>query len=123
MDEKQYTELAVKVQEVDSRSKSNEHRIDELDTQVNKMQETQITLIKLANGVDKMADQLVDMKEDIKDVKISQKDLSEKVTTLENRPAQQSKKRLDNIAEQITWLVVAGIAGYILATLLPNIFH
>lgn len=123
MDEKQYTELAVKVQEVDSRSKSNEHRIDELDTQVNKMQETQITLIKLANGIDKMADQLVDMKEDIKDVKISQKDLSEKVTTLENRPAQQSKKRLDNIAEQITWLVVAGIAGYILATLLPNIFH
>ena len=123
MDEKQYTELAVKVQEVDSRSKSNEHRIDELDTQMDKMQETQITLIKLANGVDKMADQLVDMKEDIKDVKISQKDLSEKVTTLENRPAQQSKKRLDNIAEKITWLVVAGIAGYILATLLPNIFH
>lgn len=123
MDEKQYTELAVKVQEVDSRSKSNEHRIDELDTQMDKMQETQITLVKLANGVDKMADQLVDMKEDIKDVKISQKDLSEKVTTLENRPAQQSKKRLDNIAEKITWLVVAGIAGYILATLLPNIFH
>ena len=123
MDEKQYTELAVKVQEVDSRSRSNEHRIDELDTQMDKMQETQITLVKLANGVDKMADQLVDMKEDIKDVKASQKDLSEKVTTLENRPAQQSKERLDNIAEKITWLVVAGIAGYILATLLPNIFH
>ena len=123
MDEKQYTELAVKVQEIDSRSRSNEHRIDELDTQMEKMQETQITLVKLANGVDKMADQLVDMKEDIKDVKVSQKDLSEKVTTLENRPAQQSKKRLDNIAEKITWLVIAGIAGYILATLLPNIFH
>ena len=123
MDEKQYTELAVKVQEIDSRSRSNEHRIDELDTQMDKMQETQITLVKLANGVDKMADQLVHMKEDIKDVKASQKDLSEKVTTLENRPAQQSKKRLDNIAEKITWLVIAGIAGYILATLLPNIFH
>ena len=123
MDEKQYTELAVKVQEIDSRSRSNEHRIDELDTQMDKMQETQITLVKLANGVDKMADQLVDMKEDIKDVKVSQKDLSEKVTTLENRPAQQSKKRLDNIAEKITWLGIAGIAGYILATLLPNIFH
>ena len=35
MDEKQYTELAVKVQEIDSRSRSNEHRIDELDTQQN----------------------------------------------------------------------------------------
>lgn len=123
MDEKQYTELAVKIQEVDSRSKSNEHRINELDSQMDKMQETQITLVKLANGVDKMADQLVDMKEDIKEVKVSQKDLSDKVTTLENRPAQQSKKRLDNIVEKVTWLVVAGIAGYILATLLPNIFH
>ena len=31
MDEKQYTELAVHLQEVDSRSKSNEHRINDLE--------------------------------------------------------------------------------------------
>ena len=31
MDEKQYTNLAVHIQEVDSRSKSNEHRIDNLE--------------------------------------------------------------------------------------------
>ena len=31
MDEKQYTDLAVHVQEIDSRCKSNEHRIDGLE--------------------------------------------------------------------------------------------
>ena len=37
MDEKQYTDLAVHVQEIDSRCKSNEHRIDDLE---NDMKET-----------------------------------------------------------------------------------
>ena len=45
MDEKQYTELAVKVQEIDSRSRSNEHRIDELDTQMDKIHETNFTRV------------------------------------------------------------------------------
>ena len=121
MDEK-YTELAVKVQEVDSRCKSNEHRLDELDGEMDKIQETQITLVKLANGVDKMADQLVGMKQDIKDVKASQKDLSDKVTTLENRPAIDIKKKWDSMSDKLLWLFVAGVAGFLLAQALPGIF-
>lgn len=122
MDEKQYTEMAVKLQEVDSRCKSNEHRLNELDDQMGKMQETQITLVKLANGVDKMADQLVDMKADIKDVKTSQKDLSDKVTTLENRPAVETKKKWDSISENLLWLFIGGVAAFLLAQVLPTIF-
>ena len=122
MDEKQYTEMAVKLQEVDSRCRSNEHRLDELDDQMDKMQETQITLVKLANGVDKMADQLVDMKADIKDVKTSQKDLSDKVTTLENRPAVETKKKWDSISENLLWLFIGGVAAFLLAQALPTIF-
>lgn len=122
MDEKQYTEMAVKLQEVDSRCKSNEHRLNELDDQMGKMQETQITLVKLANGVDKMADQLVDMKADIKDVKTSQKDLSDKVTTLENRPAIETKKKWDSISENLLWLFIGGVAAFLLAQVLPTIF-
>lgn len=122
MDDKQYTEMAVKLQEVDSRCRSNEHRLDELDDQMDKMQETQITLVKLANGVDKMADQLVDMKADIKDVKTSQKDLSDKVTTLENRPAVETKKKWDSISENLLWLFIGGVTTFLLAQILPTIF-
>lgn len=122
MDDKQCMDMAVKIQEIDSRSKSDQHRIDDLELEMDKMQETQIALVKLANGVDKMADQLVDMKSDIKEVKNGQRDLSNKVTTLENRPSQEIKQRWDTISDKLLWLFIAGVAGFLFASALPGIF-
>ena len=121
MDEKQYTELAVHMQEVDSRSKSNEHRIDSLEEDMKETKDMQITLVKLANGVENMGNQLMDVKEDIQDVKKGQNELSEKVTTLENKPANESKKRTDEIKDKLLWLFIGGIAVGLLSTILPNI--
>ena len=122
MDEKQYTDLAVHVQEIDSRSKSNEHRIDDLENDMKETKDMQITLVKLANGVENMGNQLMDVKEDIQDVKKGQSELSDKVTTLENKPAQETKRRVDTIYEKILWLFIAGVIGFLFAQLLPGIF-
>lgn len=122
MDEKQYTNLAVHVQEIDSRCKSNEHRIDDLENDMKETKDMQITLVKLANGVENMGNQLMDVKEDIQDVKKGQSELSDKVTTLENKPAQETKKRWDSISDKLIWLFISGIAGFLLAQALPVIF-
>ena len=122
MDEKQYTDLAVHVQEIDSRCKSNEHRIDDLENDMKETKDMQITLVKLANGVENMGNQLMDVKEDIQDVKRGQSELSDKVTTLENKPAQETKRRVDTIYEKILWLFIAGVIGFLFAQLLPGIF-
>ena len=122
MDEKQYTDLAVHVQEIDSRCKSNEHRIDDLENDMKETKDMQITLVKLANGVENMGNQLMDVKEDIQDVKKGQNELSEKVTTLENKPAQETKKRWDSISMELLKLFVVGVAGFLLAQALPAIF-
>ena len=121
MDEK-YTNLAIHVQEIDSRSKSNEHRIDDLETEMKETKNMQITLVKLANGVENMGNQLMDVKEDIQDVKKGQSELSDKVTTLENRPALETKKRWDSISEKLLWLFIAGVVGFLLAQVLPGVF-
>ena len=117
-----YTDLAVHIQEVDSRSKSNEHRIDDLEHDMKETKSMQITLVKLANGVENMGNQLMDVKEDIQDVKKGQNELSDKVTTLENRPALETKKRWDSIYEKLLWLFIAGVAGFLLAQVLPGVF-
>ena len=122
MDEKQYTDLAVHVQEIDSRCKSNEHRIDDLENDMKETKDMQITLVKLANGVENMGNQLMDVKEDIQDVKKGQNELSEKVTTLENKPAQETKKRWDSISMELLKLFVVGLAGFLLAQALPGVF-
>ena len=120
MDEK-YTDLAVHLQEVDSRSKSNEHRIDELESDMKETKNMQITLVKLANGVENMGNQLMDVKQDIQEVKKGQDELSDKVTTLENRPATETKRRFDRIVDKVIWLVIGGLVAGVLYSVLPNI--
>lgn len=121
MDERQYTDLAVHLQEVDSRSKSNEHRIDELESDMKETKNMQITLVKLANGVENMGNQLMDVKQDIQEVKKGQDELSDKVTTLENRPATETKRRFDKIIDKAIWLVIGGLIAGVLYSVLPNI--
>lgn len=121
MDERQYTDLAVHLQEVDSRSKSNEHRIDDLESDMKETKNMQITLVKLANGVENMGNQLMDVKQDIQDVKKGQDELSDKVTTLENNPAKETKRRFDKIVDKLIWLVIGGLVAGVLYTVLPNI--
>lgn len=120
MDERQYTDLAVHLQEVDSRSKSNEHRIDDLESDMKETKNMQITLVKLANGVENMGNQLMDVKQDIQDVKKGQDELSDKVTTLENRPATETKRRFDKIVDKLIWLVIGGLVAGVLYAVLPN---
>ena len=120
MDEN-YTNLAVHLQEVDSRSKSNEHRIDELESDMKETKNMQITLVKLANGVENMGNQLMDVKQDIQEVKKGQDELSDKVTTLENRLATETKRRFDKIVDKLIWLVIGGLVAGVLYAVLPNI--
>lgn len=121
MDEKTYTDLAVHLEAVDSRSKSNEHRISDLETEMKETKDMQVTLVKLASGVENMGTQLMDVKNDIQDVKKGQDALSDKVTILENKPAHESKRFLDGIYEKIMWLIVGGFVTAILYAIMPNI--
>ena len=122
MDEKDYTNLAVHLQEVDSRCKSNEHRLDDHDEAIKEMRDDQKTLIKLTNSVENIANSMLDVNKKVDVISEKQDELNNKVTVLENRPAQETKKRWDSISDKLLWLFIAGIAGYLLAQALPGIF-
>lgn len=63
-----------------------------------------------------------DLKTDIHDIRDSQRELADKVTTLENRPAIETKARWDSLSDKLIWLFAAGIAGFLLANVLPGVF-
>lgn len=120
MDEN-YTNLAVHIQEVDSRSKTNEHRLGEHDAELRELREKQDAIYDLTSSVKSIATDMTYIKEDVKEVKSGQDKLNEKVTILENRPANETKKRIDGITEKILWLFIGGIAVGLLSMILPNI--
>ena len=117
-----YTDLAVHLQDVDSRCKSNEHRLDDHDEAIKEMHDDQKTLIKLTNSVENIANSMLDVNKKVDVISEKQDKLNDKVTVLENRPAQETKKRLDSILDKLLCLFVAGVAGYLLAQALPGIF-
>lgn len=120
MEEKDYTQLAVKVQEVDSRSRSTEHRVNTLEENMEKLNETQISLVKIANSVENIGKSVISMDGKVSKIQESQDALTVKVTEIENRPAKESKRFCDNIKDKVAWLVIGGIAGTILYQILPN---
>lgn len=120
MDDK-YTELAVKIEGVDTRCKSNEHRLDEHDNELKNLREDTKTLIKLTNSVDVIATSIADVNKKVDVIGSKQDRLNDKVTVLENKPLIETKKRFDGIYDKLLWLVIGGIAIGILSQILPNI--
>lgn len=119
--EEKYTELAVRLQEVDSRSKSNEHRLDDHEKEIKELRDKQDAIYELTSSVKSIATDMNYIKEDVKEVKTGQDKLNEKVTILENRPANETKKRFDDIKDKLIWLLIGGVAVGLLSALLPNI--
>ena len=122
MDEKDYTDLAVGVQQVDSRCRSNEHRLDEHDEAIKEMRDDQKTLIKLTNSLENMVNSMLEVNKKVDVISDKQDKLNEKVTILENRPAQETKKKWDSMYMELFKLFIVGIAGFLLAQALPGIF-
>jgi seryl-tRNA synthetase len=92
-------EIAVKLTETESRSKSNSHRLD-------KVEERQDNLDSLVASVSAMAKEQENIKEDVTEIKTDVKVLTEK-------PA----KRLDATIDTFIVAVVAALVGFFMAKL------
>ena len=93
-------DIAVKVAEIDQRSKSNTHRLD-------KVEERQDNLDKLVSSVSALANEQEHIKEDVTEIKTDVKALTEK-------PA----KRWDGIVDKLIWLLISGAVGYLAAQIM-----
>lgn len=119
--EENYTKLAVHIQEVDSRCRSNEHRLDTHDDAIRDLREKQDAIYDLTSSVKSIATDMAYIKEDVKEVKSGQDRLNEKVTVLESRPANEAKRRIDGITEKLLWVIIGGISAGLLSAVLPNL--
>ena len=84
---------------MEERSKSNKHRLDD-------MEKRQDNLDELVGTVKVLADREERVEDDVKEIKSDVKSLTDK-------PA----KKWDNLVNQVISILVAGIVGFILAKL------
>lgn len=96
-------EMAVKLAEVDARSKSNTHRLNDMDEKVD-------TLQRLTTAVELMAAEQKHQTDTMTEIKTDVTALGQKVDAIEKKPG----KRWDNIVwEVLKWgvLLLLGIAA------------
>lgn len=109
------------VQEIKSRGESNTHQIEELKERISKQESRSEVLYQMSESIALMAQSLKQVEGDVGEVKESQKELSSKVSTLENAPA---KETLDNIKKikiaaitAVATMIATGVAGAIIVAL------
>ena len=83
--------------EVEARSKSNAHRLDDVEKKQNDLSELVVTVGKLATREERVESDVKEIKNDVK--------------TLTSKPA----KRWESLVSQLITLIVAAVVGFILA--------
>ena len=97
-------EMAVKITEIDQRSKSNTHRVAKLEEQTEAIQ-------KIASSVEILAREQHHQTEAMERIEKNVTKLDGKVEALENKPAE----HWDNLVEKILWLIAGGIITFAFA--------
>ena len=92
-------EIEHRLTAVEDRSKSNQHRLD-------KVEEKQSELGDLVSSVKVLAEREQNVENDVKEIK-------DDVKSLTSKPG----KRWDNLVNQIISIIIAAVAGFILAKL------
>lgn len=92
-------EMAVKLAEVDARSRSNTHRLDEMEGKVD-------TLNRLATAVEVMATEQRHQTETMVEIKTDVAALGQKVDTIEKKPG----KRWDGMVDKFIYGIVGALA-------------
>ena len=100
-------EMAVRLVETEARSKSNTHRLDEMDEKVD-------TLNGLATAVEVMAMEQKHQTETMAEIKTDVNTLGTKVDAIEKKPA----KRWDGMVDKFLYGLVGVLAGALGAGLL-----
>lgn len=99
-------EMAVKLAEVDARSKSNTHRLDAVEKNSDVLHELVTSVKVMANELKRQGDAVAEIKDDVTN-------LGHKVDSIEKKPA----KRWEGIVDKLIW----GVVGAVLALLLAKI--
>lgn len=122
------TEQVKEMQEVKSRSESNSHRIDKLEDSMHELKEEHKVIYDLGASVKVLADNMTDMKTDMREVKHNCVDLNnkldsdmaamkEEVDAVKNQPLKAKSDWFDKVA----WLIVGGIGTAILGYIIDMV--
>lgn len=115
--------------EISERSKSNTHRIDELNVKVDKLTEQNTAIIELGTSVKLLNKELIHMredtdknftavKEDVGELSNTVKQVQKDINEVKIEPSKQKAETLDKVRWLIVSGAISGILGFVIGMIL-----
>lgn len=111
------------ITETSERSKSNSHRLDEMEGDIKSLKEENKTLYEMSASIKSMTDGIVSIKDDVKEIKSEQGEMKNEIQDLKNSPTKAKAQWVDKAIGAVCGAIGMGILGYVLSAISPNIFH
>lgn len=97
-------ELAVKLAETDARSRSNTHRLDNVEKNAEALHELAASVKVMAGELKRQGDAVEEVRDDVTA-------LGRKVDGIEKKPA----KRWEELVDKVLWAVAGAVVAFLLA--------
>ena len=108
--------------EISERSKSNSHRLDEVEDDIKDLKEKNATLYEMSASIKNLSEGIIDIKTNVKEIKTEQGEMKTEIQDLKNSPTKTKAQWIDNIGKLVITSIVTGIVAFLLGTLSPSIF-
>lgn len=115
-------EIVRSLAEIEGHTSDNTRRIEDCELDIKGLKEQNQALYKMSASIDTLAQGMVSIKEDVKDIKSDQGEMKAEIVELKNVPTAQKAKAFDKIIGIIGSIVATGIIGFVLGQLFPKIF-
>lgn len=108
--------------QVDERSKSNSHRLDEAEADIRDLKEKNNALYEINSNIRTLSEGILTVKNDIQEVRSEQGEMKSDIAELKNVPTQSKAKAFDTAWKFIVTAVATGLVSFILGQLVPSVF-
>ena len=108
--------------EISERSKSNSHRLDEVEDDIKDLKEKNATLYEMSASIKNLSEGIIDIKTNVKEIKTEQGEMKTEIQDLKNSPTKTKAQWVDNIGKLVITSIVTGIVAFLLGNCFPQIF-
>lgn len=108
--------------QVDERSKSNSHRLDEAEADIRDLKEKNTALYEINSNIRTLSEGILTVKNDIQEVRTEQGEMKSDIAELKNVPTQSKAKAFDTAWKFVVTAIATGLVSFILGQLVPNVF-
>lgn len=115
-------EHLIKLCETSQQCEDNARRLDKAESKLDEFEKQNHALYELTASVKTVADGIISVKEDVREIKTEQGEMKTQIQTIKNNPIRTKARWFDTIGKLIITAVVSGVVAFILGNIAPSIF-